>query len=193
MDKTSGEATIENIISFGVPHIGEQIFEDIGTDSLIQCLEVSETWNMMAEKVLLKRWKGQMYKACDAGKTKIVQLLSAHYKSEDSGLDYKDEDSFTPFMLSCAEGHTKIVQTLLEHSGQHIDLNAKNNYGATGFLIACIRGQTEVVKLLFGRVPTFPPGPYFLQLKFRGPYFLRFLVVRGPHFLQFEKRLLRGP
>ena len=66
---------MEKVINLGIPHIGEQIFESIETEGLIECLKVSQTWKVLAENVLAKRWKGKMFEACRNGQTKIVQLL----------------------------------------------------------------------------------------------------------------------
>ena len=82
---------MNTIINFGTPHIGEQIFESIDTPGLFQCALVSETWKILAENVLIKRWKGKIYEACDRGKTKVVQLLLECYNAEESGLNIKDK------------------------------------------------------------------------------------------------------
>ena len=74
---------MEKIINLGIPHVGENIFENIGTDELCQYFLVSQTWKVLAENVLLKRWKIKFFKACRTGKTKIVELLLKHYESEE--------------------------------------------------------------------------------------------------------------
>ena len=66
---------MDKVINLGVPHVSKKIFESIDTPELFQCALVSETWKILAENVLIKRWKGKMYKACKNGETKIVQLL----------------------------------------------------------------------------------------------------------------------
>ena len=45
------------VINLGVPHLGEQIFDYIDTPSLIQFRFVSHTWKIIAENVLVNRWK----------------------------------------------------------------------------------------------------------------------------------------
>ena len=62
-------ATLDTIINFGIPHVGEQIFSGLGEDDLIQCLKVSQTWKVLATNVLLQRWKGKMFKACERQKS----------------------------------------------------------------------------------------------------------------------------
>ena len=66
---------MEKVINLGIPHVGEQIFESIETEGLIECLKVSETWKVLAENVLIKRWKGKIFEACQNGESKVVQLL----------------------------------------------------------------------------------------------------------------------
>ena len=78
---------MEKIINLRIPHVGENIFENIGTDELLQYFLVSHTWKVLVENVLLKRWKSKFFEACSSGKTKIVQLLLEHYESEDIGLN----------------------------------------------------------------------------------------------------------
>ena len=78
---------MDKIINLRIPHVGENIFENIGTDELCQYFLVSQTWKVLAENVLLKRWKSKFFEACASGKTKIVQLLLEHHESEDVGLN----------------------------------------------------------------------------------------------------------
>ena len=54
---------MDKIINLGIPHVGEQIFENLDTDNLVQFLKVSRTWKVLAQNVLLKRWKGKMFEA----------------------------------------------------------------------------------------------------------------------------------
>ena len=92
--KRKEEINLDNVINLRMPHIGEQIFESINTDDLFCVMKVSEIWKILAENVLLKRWKGEILQACKIGKTKVVKLLLEHYKSEKSELnmiDHHDE------------------------------------------------------------------------------------------------------
>ena len=55
---------MDKVINLGIPHVGELIFESIDTPGLIKCLEVSETWKVLAEGVReqidypVSRWEG---------------------------------------------------------------------------------------------------------------------------------------
>ena len=80
---------MEKVINLGIPHVGEKIFRSMDTPGLIKCLEVSKTWKVLAENVLIKRWKGKMFEACQNGETKVVQLLLERCNSEESGLNVK--------------------------------------------------------------------------------------------------------
>ena len=90
---------MEKVINIGIPHVAEQIFESIDTPGLIKCLEVSQTWKFLAENVLIKRWKGKMFEACQNGETKVVQLLLERCTSEESGLNINDECSQSIFIF----------------------------------------------------------------------------------------------
>ena len=136
-----------------IPHVGEQILEEIDSEGLIQCLLVSETWKVLVEKVLFTRWKCKLYEACETGKVEIVKILLERLKSEDpelNRLNYRKYRQRTPFMISCEKGHNEVVQLLLDYScSETIDFNVINNYGETAFHLACQKGHTDVVKLFF--------------------------------------------
>ena len=125
---------MEKVINLGIPHVGEQIFENLETRGLIKCLDVSETWKILAENVLIKRWKHKMFVACKCGETKVVELLLERFTCEENGLNIKDEDGFTAFMVACQNGHKDVVQLLLDNSERNIDLNAKSNFGMTAIM-----------------------------------------------------------
>ena len=152
------QINIENIINLGIPHVAEQIFESMKTQELFKCL-VSETWNILAGNVLIKRLKagnvsikrlkGRMFEACKYGETQVVRFLLERCNTEESGLNARDNDGWTPFMTACFCGHTIVVQTLLDHSDGHIELNAEDyDFGRTAFMWACYFGQKGVVQLL---------------------------------------------
>ena len=138
---------MERVINLGIPHVGELIFESIETPGLFQFALVSETWKVLAENVLVKRWKGRMFEACKSGETKIVQLLLEHCATKEIGLKTKDEDGWTALIWACYNGHKDVVKLLLDHS-ERIELNAKTTWEETAFMRACSYGHTDVVKLL---------------------------------------------
>ena len=139
---------MEKVINLRLPHIGEQVFEIIDTDGLIQLLEVSTTWKILAENVLLKRWKGKMFEACESRRTEIVKLLLEYCNSEESGFNTKDRVGGTVFMAACFYGPKDIVQLLLNHPDTNIDLNEKSENHLTAFMLACMKGNKDIVQLL---------------------------------------------
>ena len=101
---------MDKLINLRMPHIGELMFESLDTNDLVQYLEVSQTWKVLAENVLLKRWKGKMFEACKTGKSEIVKLLLENYSCEENGLNAKNILGRTPFMVACLNGHTDVVK-----------------------------------------------------------------------------------
>merc|ERR1712049_56310 len=122
------------------------MLKNIDTSILLQCLLVSEPWKALTENVLIKRWKGKMFEACQNGETKVVQFLLEHCNPEESGLNVKDEYEQTAFMVACNFGHKDVVQLLLSCSNKNIDLNARNDNGGTAFKMACTNGHKDIVR-----------------------------------------------
>ena len=56
-DRPRNTHSLNEVINLGIPHVGELIFESIDTPELFQCALVSETWKILTESVLIKRWK----------------------------------------------------------------------------------------------------------------------------------------
>ena len=142
---------MDKVINLEIPHVGEQIFEALTTDDLIQCLQVSQTWKVPAETVLLTRWKGKMYEACKNGKKEIVNLLLERCSFEENGLNDAQEihENYTPPMIACVRGHKDVVQLLLENPHRRkINWNKENHFKKTAFIQACRYGREDVVQLL---------------------------------------------
>ena len=106
---------MDAIINHGIPHVGEQIFESLENEELIQCLKVSQTWQVLAENILFKRWKGKFFETCEYGKAEIVKILLD--RSEISEIDVIARDSCgrTVFMWACYISHKGVVKMLLDH------------------------------------------------------------------------------
>ena len=151
---TKTQFKMENVINLGIPHVGEQIFANLETETLVQCFNVSQTWRVLARPgvlTLLQEWKGKMFDACKTGKSSIVKLLLKHFSCAENGLNVVVEEGFkkrTPFIVACENGHSEVVQLLLSQSKGNIELNAKVDFGRTGFMLACEKGHKDVVKLL---------------------------------------------
>ena len=102
---------INRIINIGIPHIGEQIFKSLSENDLIHCLKVSNTWEVFSEKILLRKWKGKLLEACQAGKTEIVRILLDN--GDDTELNATDEKGKTAFIWACENGHEAVASLLL--------------------------------------------------------------------------------
>ena len=145
---------MDKVINLGIPHIREQIFENIDTDELLQYLKVSHTWKILAERVLLKRWKNRIFEACFSGKTRIVQLVLEHSANTGNTKDLRielnaiEQNGGTAFMAACYNGHKDVVQLLLNLPDKTIELNARTNNGTTAFMAACHNAHKDVVQLL---------------------------------------------
>ena len=81
--------------------------------------------------------------------SKLFQL-SIGIRIRNDELEDKEEDNeeTTALMMACAEGHKNVVQLLLDHSVNRIDVNARNDYGYTAFMYACAWEQIDVVEIL---------------------------------------------
>ena len=140
---------MDNIINLGIPHVGEQIFESIDSSELLQYRWVSESWKILSEKLLFKRWQGRLIEAVKRSKIEIVAFLLGRLESE----EINEDDCFgfgkTAFMYACKNGQMDIVKLFLEHSNKrNIELNAQNVHGMTGVMYACKKGHTDIVKLI---------------------------------------------
>ena len=139
---------MEKVINLGIPHVSEQIFDSIETEELIEYLKISQTWKILAENVLIKKWKGKMFEACENGETKVVQFLLEHCDAEESGLNIKYSEGFNALMIACYNGHKDVVQLLLDSSEMNINSNLRCEVGWTVMMFACTNGHKYVVKLL---------------------------------------------
>ena len=67
-------------------------------------------------------------------------------------LSPEDDEGSTPFLLACANGHTKIVETLLNSSSgkysKPIDMCHKNRDGNTALHLAAASNHVHIVKIL---------------------------------------------
>ena len=147
---------MDKVINFGIPHVGEQIFESLDTTTLIQCLSVSKTFKAFAEnQQMINKWRGNEFDACRLGHTEIVKVLFRDSKVNVENWNMprrtrvSKDRNLTPFLVACRNGHKDVVQLLLDHSeSKSIDLNVKAAEGTNGFMFACLNGHTDVVQLL---------------------------------------------
>ena len=75
---------------------------------------------------------------------------------------------FTPLHILCINGHTKIVDMVLQQqkSGSiKINLNSKDDMGWTPFHLACLHGKKEVAQLLIDYSDVLDIGKEILSFK----------------------------
>jgi len=143
------EVHIESVFNDNIPHVGEQIFESLNTEDLIQCLKVSITWKTIAEKILLKRWKGKLLEVCQNGKPEIARILLDNLASDSTELNATNKNGSNVLMIACKKGHKNVVKLILDHPRcNQMDINAKDNDGNTALIYACFNGHKDVVQLL---------------------------------------------
>ena len=141
---------MEKIINLGIPHVGELIFKSIDTDGMVEYCKVSQTWKVLAENVLFKRWRERIFEACISGKVEVMKILLERLDYENNEWNVsRDDYGYTPYMVACVLGHENLVELFLEHYlDRNIDLNAKDKNGQNGFMAACNEGHANIVKLL---------------------------------------------
>ena len=148
---------MDQIINLAIPHIGEKIFQNIGTENLIEFLSVSKTWKVLAGNVLFKRrHKDQIFYACIDAPLALVEILversdtkELNVKKRDPGNEhgYGLGEGHTPLMIACKYGRHDVVKVLLEYSERKaIELNSTNCSKMNAFMIACSYGHTDIVK-----------------------------------------------
>ena len=158
---------MDQVINFGIPHVGELIFENIDTPGLLQCRAVSETWKALADNVLLKRYKsnGKIIEACETGLTEIVKILLDRLENVLTELDAKDNNGRTAFMLACQNGHTDIVKLVLDYFDSKtvvVDDNEQNRRAA--LLLAWRNGQINDIQYLIRRYESAHYRPDYTQI-----------------------------
>jgi len=154
---------MEKVINIGIPHVGEQIFEHIDNDRLIEFFIVSPSWKALAGEVLLKRLIGpkkthgtkkrkRPFKITQSQKRKIQVVDVIVNYSDYSKLNILDKKGQTAFVWACENGHIDIVQLLLNHSDDKIQLNKScrisNVLKRSAFMIACAEEQVGVVQVI---------------------------------------------
>ena len=151
---------MDQVINFGIPHVGELIFESIDTPDLLQCRRVSKTWKALIDNVLLKRWKSneKMIEAFETGLTEIVKILLERIENMEIKLNATDNIGRTAFMLACQNGHTDVVKILLDYfASKTIGPDENEQHRRNSLLLAWQNGQINAVQYIIHRYKNYSP------------------------------------
>ena len=125
------------------PHIGEDIFKELGGRNFCKSMEVSRSWNYFIrnEKVLQRAYKDhKAYKKIIQAK---IQILTKELTL------YETQQQKTPFHLAAERGDLSMCQDIMEYAD---DNNPKDKNGLTPLYEAAIRGHLEIVKFICANV-----------------------------------------
>ena len=91
-----------------------------------------------------------LMKACELGKTEIVQaLLEKAKNNQDIAVNAQDQGGWSAWYFACRNGHQKIVDLLIQNAKYlQINLNIRNKCNRTGFMNACWNGKVEVAETI---------------------------------------------
>ena len=138
---------MDKIINLDIPHIGEQIFKSINTEKLVEFLTVSKAWKVLAENVLYKRYKGQLFVTCMLKPYQVLKILLERSEMEELNFNFEIDNGVSLLEHACYFGRNEVVKLLLEYSDKIvINLTAKNYSGSNPFMFACSNGRTQIVK-----------------------------------------------
>ena len=153
------------------PHLPEQIFQKLDTESLFKSREVSESWKNVIDgrnypwlrivniPTILNNGNTYLHLAAKTGQIETYKKALVEEKDK----NIRNECNQTSLMLACKHGRFQIVQFLLNNidlefdlnaktkkgsTAFHIDLNAIDIYGKTGFHWTCSQGHTDIIKIL---------------------------------------------
>ena len=144
-------------------HVADQIFKQLDNRSLVNCKEVSRSWQKYIEKknfswiriVTIPKVKignhsikhAALHIAAKTGQLKIFEIIL-----ENQGDINHMDKQLTPLHLVCANGHFKLVQFLLQRVHKlGVDLDVKFgdlDGGMTAFQMACKNGHSKIAEML---------------------------------------------
>jgi ankyrin repeat protein len=88
-------------------------------------------------------FESDIHRAAEQGKLSSVQYL---VKKCNADVEAKNEDGYTPIIISTEKGHLKVVKYLHEKCNANVE--ATDNDGKTPLIIATEKGHLEIVKYL---------------------------------------------
>ena len=136
------------------PHLSEQIFQKLNNESLFKSREVARSWKYFIDErnyswlcvvnipTILKNGNTYLHLSAETGQNDAFKIAF----SEEEDKNTKNLFRETAFHVACKNGHSNIVNVLVESSiafdTNCIDIFAK----VSPFILACQRGHTNVAK-----------------------------------------------
>ena len=152
------DKAMENIIT-RFQHIAEKIFDQLDNRSLVNCREVTSSWQKFIDcknlpwiqivniPKILKKKDTYWHVASKTGQIIILDMIFEIEQNFD--INTQDEQGRTVFHCACMNGHTKIAQRLIQNSVLvNLDLNLKSWNGWTALHLSCASGQSKIVNIL---------------------------------------------
>ena len=140
-----------------MPHIIDQILEQLDNKSLIYCKEVAKSWkeyidvkNVSWIKIvkipeILQNGNTYLHISASTGQLKMFEIFLKDEEIKDPKNSYQE----TPFLLACLNGHLNVAEIIMQKSAElNIDLNMKDYRGLTAFHLACKDEKLNVVDFL---------------------------------------------
>ena len=137
------------------PHLFEQIFGKLNTESLFKSREIAKSWKYFINERnyswlcavniprILQNRNTYLHLAAETGQIDVFKTALSEKEDKMIKNIYKE----TAFHLACRNGCLNIVEALLENI-ENIDINARDKKKSTGFILACQKGHVNVVKVL---------------------------------------------
>lgn len=87
-----------------------------------------------------------LLQASHRGLVEVVKMLLEKHGDKDGYVDEITDEGITPLISSSSEGHTEVVQLLVDT--KKVDVNAKDKDGTTALMAASARGHNKVVEVM---------------------------------------------
>ena len=140
-----------------IPHLAEQIFEQLDSKSIRNCREVAKSWQKHIDEKNLpwlrvinvpavpQNGDTYLHVAAKYGQTEMFEILLENEEVKNPENDKHE----TPLHLACRNKHSKIAELLLQQSTEFDkDVNSKDILGLTAFHYAYINGQSMIADMI---------------------------------------------
>ena len=173
--KNSKEVSYLNPLVFkpGMPHITDQIIEQLDNKTIKNCKQVSKSWHKNIDNYklswtrivnvpeIMQNGDSYLHLAAQRGQFEMFEKVF----NEEEIKDPKNNMGETPFHIACQNDNLKIVELIVQKSVEcSVDLNAKDIYGWTPFHMACNEGHSKIIEILLKK-----SAEYYICLLYTSP------------------------